>query len=110
MMTLKSAKDQVRFAAERMQKTNLFETKNFFCDVYGLEPGQEQKAHSHSGADKVYYVIEGSGTFSVGEETHEAGAGEVVFAPSGSEHGVRNSSKGKLVLLVFMSPNPNPVE
>ena len=107
MPSFKSIQDEVRFSAEKMRKVNLFETKNFFCDVYGLEPGQEQKPHSHAGADKVYYVIEGSGTFTVGDETREATIGEVVFAGSGSAHGVRNTGEKRLVLLVFMSPNPN---
>ena len=107
MPNFKTISAEVRFAAEKMQKVNLFETRNFFCDVYGLEPGQEQKAHSHTGAEKIYYVIEGSGTFTVGDETRQATAGEVVFAPSEKVHGVRNSSHERLMLLVFMSPNPN---
>jgi len=105
----KTVKNEIRFAAEKMQKVNLFESRNFFCDVYGLEPGQEQRPHSHSDADKIYYVISGSGTFVVGDETREAVTGEIVFAPSGQEHGVRNTTDSRLVLLVFMSPNPNAI-
>jgi mannose-6-phosphate isomerase-like protein (cupin superfamily) len=105
----KAVENEIRFAAEKMQKVNLFESRNFFCDVYGLEPGQEQKTHTHSDADKIYYVISGSGTFVVGDETREAVTGDIVFAPSGQEHGVRSSNQGRLVLLVFMSPNPNAI-
>ena len=36
-----------RFAADKMQKVNMFETPQMFCDVYCLEPGQAQKAHAH---------------------------------------------------------------
>ena len=50
---------ETRFSSEKMQKVNLYETENFFCDVYGLEPGQEQKIHSHAGNDKIYMVLEG---------------------------------------------------
>ena len=52
-----------RFAADKMQKVNLFETPQMFCDVYCLEPGQAQKVHTHAGATKFYYVIEGEGSF-----------------------------------------------
>jgi len=107
MPNFKNIQNETRFSAEKMQKVNLFETKNFFCDVYGLEPGQEQKAHSHAGSDKIYCVIEGSATFVVDDKTRQAASGDVVFAPSGSAHGVRNSSDERLVLLVLMSPNPN---
>jgi mannose-6-phosphate isomerase-like protein (cupin superfamily) len=91
---------QIRFAAEKMRKVNLFETRNFFCDVYGLEPGQEQK-------DKVYFVLSGRGTFQVDEEFVELGEQQIVFAPAGSVHGVKNTSEARLTLLVFMTPNPN---
>jgi len=106
-MEHKDVFDQVRFAPEKMQKINLFETKNFFCDVYGLEPGQEQKAHAHQDEDKIYYVLSGSGLFQVDEEFKALGERQAVFAPAGSVHGVKNTSTERLTLLVFMTPNPN---
>jgi mannose-6-phosphate isomerase-like protein (cupin superfamily) len=106
-MPFKSIMDVVRFSGEKMTKANLFETERMFCDVYGFEPGQEQKIHAHQGADKVYVVLEGRGTFRIGAEEREAGIATVVLAPSGVEHGVRNTGKERLMLLVFMTPNPN---
>jgi quercetin dioxygenase-like cupin family protein len=96
-----------RFAPDKMQKINLFETEHFFCDVYCLEPGQEQKAHSHADADKVYYVLAGQGTFLIGDESRELSERHIVLAPAGAPHGVRNSSDARLTLLVLMTPNPN---
>jgi quercetin dioxygenase-like cupin family protein len=95
------------FSAEKMQKVNLFETENLFCDVYCLQPGQAQPPHRHSGADKIYYVLEGTATIQVGEEEKSLGPGKIVLAPSGSIHGVRNVSQENLTLLVMMAPNPN---
>ncbi|HZS07441.1 MAG TPA: cupin domain-containing protein [Blastocatellia bacterium] len=106
-MNAKDVFAEARFAPEKMQKINLFETPNFFCDVYCLEPGQEQKPHAHVGADKIYYVLEGRGTFLVGDEESELGDRQIVLAPSGEPHGVRNTGDGRLTLLVVMSPNPN---
>ena len=54
------------FNEQKMQKVNLFETDRMFCDIYCFEPGQEQKTHTHAGADKIYYVLEGKGTFHIG--------------------------------------------
>jgi mannose-6-phosphate isomerase-like protein (cupin superfamily) len=96
-----------RFAPDKMQKVGLYETPNFFCDVYCLEPGQEQRPHAHADADKLYFVLEGRGVFLVGEEERELGAHEIVIAPAGEPHGVRNASGDRLTLLVVMSPNPN---
>ncbi|MGE3539185.1 MAG: cupin domain-containing protein [Candidatus Tectimicrobiota bacterium] len=94
------------FNAQKMQKVNLFETPRMFCDLYCFEPGQEQKTHSHNGADKIYFVLQGRGTFHIGGETQDLAAQTIVLAPSGVEHGVVNSSGERLVLLVYMAPKP----
>ncbi|HZS01398.1 MAG TPA: cupin domain-containing protein [Chloroflexota bacterium] len=96
-----------RFAAEGLQKLNLFQTPHFFADVYCLEPGQEQKAHAHEGSDKVYAVLEGRAVVRVGDEEQELGPQQAALAPSGSAHGVRNPGPERLVLLVFMAPLPS---
>jgi mannose-6-phosphate isomerase-like protein (cupin superfamily) len=103
----KSIREAARFSHEKMAKVNLFETDRMFCDVYCLEPGQEQKVHTHQGADKIYAVLEGAGAFRIGAEERELGPDTVILAPSGVEHGVRNLSDRRLILLVFMAPNPN---
>lgn len=95
------------FSSEKMRKINLYETRNFFCDIYCLEPGQEQKVHAHQDEDKIYYVLNGRGSFTVGGETQELSENRIVMAPAGAPHGVRNSSDQRLTLLVFMTPNPN---
>ena len=95
------------FNPEKMNKVNLFETDRMFCDLYCFEPGQQQKVHAHAGSDKVYYVLEGWGTFHIGGESKELQANSTVMAPSGVEHGVTNTSNEQLVLLVYMAPKPS---
>src|SRR5690606_17895334 len=96
-----------RFDAAKMQKLNLFESPQMFGDIYCLEPGQAQKPHAHAGATKFYFVLEGRGRFTVGEESRELEPGGLAFALAGEAHGVENASNERLVLLVAMSPNPN---
>ena len=60
--------DYQRFSQEKMKKNSIFQTPRFFCDIYCFEPGQEQKGHVHGAQDKVYLVLEGKGTFRVGNE------------------------------------------
>jgi len=52
-------------------------------------------------------VLEGAAHFHIGGEERDLGANEIVLAPADVEHGVRNESAERLVLLVFMAPNPN---
>jgi len=96
-----------QFSSEKMKKNNIFQTPRFFCDVYCFEPGQEQKGHVHGNQDKVYFVLEGQGTFKVGGEEQVLGPGQGTMAPAGEEHGVRNHTSTRLKVLVFVAPNPS---
>ena len=106
MEVFKDARAAAAFSPEKMKKVNLFDSPRMFCDVYGLQPGQEQTAHAHAGADKVYFVLDGVGRFRIGEEEREVGNGYAVLAPAGQSHAVRNPGPGPLTVLVFMAPKP----
>ena len=95
-----------RFAAEKMQKVNVFDTERMFCDVYCFEAGQEQTAHAHKSSDKIYYVLEGKAHIRVAGDTQELSPGGIALAPAGAEHGVSNPGPTRLTLLVFMAPKP----
>ena len=97
---------QQRFAPAKFQKVNIFDSPRMFCDIYCFEPGQSQAPHAHEGADKIYCVLEGKGTFSVGAEQRELGPGLAVLCPPGEDHGVTNTGDQRLVVLVFMAPHP----
>jgi quercetin dioxygenase-like cupin family protein len=98
--------DHRRFDPKKLQKLNLFETEQMFCDVYCLEPGQAQTPHAHEGATKFYLVLEGEGAFTCGEHTKTLGPGALAWSRPGEVHGVENRSDGRLVLLVSMAPRP----
>jgi mannose-6-phosphate isomerase-like protein (cupin superfamily) len=103
----KNVKAERSFSSDKMKKVNLFETEHMFSDIYCLEPGQQQRVHSHAGADKIYFVLEGTGRFHIGGEEADLGPDNIVLAPSDVEHGVTNATNERVVLLVFMAPNPN---
>ncbi len=105
-MNVVKVRQAVAFSPEKLKKISLFDTDNFFCDIYCFEPGQSQKVHTHEGSDKVYYVLEGRGKVTVGKEVKELVADEITLAPSGEDHGVLNDSGERLVMLVFMAPKP----
>ncbi len=97
----------VLFSAAKMNKVSLFASPRMFCDVYCLEPGQEQRPHRHAGNDKVYHALTGTCLVTVGGETQPLRPGQVAIAPAGSEHGVRNDSGQRATLLVVMAPHPD---
>ena len=98
--------DHVRLDPARMAKVGLATTERSQLDLYCVAPGQSQKAHTHEDQDKIYYVVEGSGCFSLAGETHHLGAGEVLVARAGVEHGLVNDGPDRLLVLVVVSPPP----
>ena len=105
-MEHKLVNEEISFSEEKMKKNSLFDSPRLFYDVYCLLSGQAQKVHAHEGSDKVYYVLRGTGRFTVGGEEEDLGAGSAVIARAGSPHGVRNETEEDLVLLVTMAPRP----
>ena len=106
-MEVKRLADARRFAAEKLAKTSVFATERLFYDVYGLEPGQAQKVHSHAASDKVYLVLDGAARVTLGAEEQELAAGEAVLCPAGVAHGVMNSGAARCALLVVTTPPPS---
>jgi mannose-6-phosphate isomerase-like protein (cupin superfamily) len=92
---------------EKFFKTTLWEGGHVMIGLNCLEPGQVQPEHAHSGSDKFYFVLEGSGIFVVGDKQFDAGTGMLVTAPAGVTHGVKNDGETRLSLLVSISPGIN---
>ena len=105
-MDVRNIDDLIRFSDEKMQKLPVFDSPKYFFDLYCLKPGQDQRIHNHAESDKIYFVVRGRGLFHIAGEEKELGAGETVIARPGQDHGVKNSSAGDLVVLVFMIPRP----
>ena len=106
-MEIKAVAQSVAFSEEKMQTPPLFDSPHLFYDVYCLLPGQSQTVHAHEGSDKVYFVLHGTGRFTVGDEEEDLVEGHAVIARAGVPHGVRNETQRNLVLLVTMAPRPS---
>lgn len=99
-------RDHVKVAADKMAKIGLSSTARTQLDLYCVAPGQAQTVHRHESEDKIYYVVEGSGSFSVGGEEERLAPGEAVVAPAGVEHGLINDGSELLLVLVMVAPPP----
>lgn len=89
---------------EKFYKTTLWQGEHVMAGLNCLEPGQIQSVHAHQGADKFYFILQGSGKFVVGDVEREAGEGMIVVAPAGIPHGVTNTAGERLSLLVTIAP------
>jgi mannose-6-phosphate isomerase-like protein (cupin superfamily) len=56
--------------------------------------------------DKMYQVLEGEGTFLLEGRELPMKAGDLLVAPAGVPHGVRNTSAARLLVLAILAPAP----
>ena len=104
--TLIRPAEHAEWRAERMGKSTVFQSPRLLVGLNAFEPGQFHALHAHAGMDKVYQVIEGEGTLLLDGHEMPFKAGEMVVAPEGVPHGIRNTSAARLLVLVILAPAP----
>ena len=95
------------YAQERDEKAfkySFLETERMLTGLNCLKPGQAQHIHDHPEQDKFYFVLDGEGYFTVGDESQSCGAGQLILAPAGVPHGVENRGKALLSFLTVIAP------
>jgi quercetin dioxygenase-like cupin family protein len=90
--------------SDKMGKTTLYESSRLLVGLNAFEPGQSHALHSHSGMDKVYQVVQGAGVFLLEGRELPMAAGDLLVAPEGIPHGVRNTGTDRLLLLAILAP------
>ena len=96
------------YAANKMGKSTIFESARLLVGLNAFEPGQEHALHAHAGQDKVYHVLEGDGVFLLADRELTMSAGDLLIAPEGVPHGVRNTGRTRLLVLAVLAPAPGP--
>ena len=98
--------DHAVYAAGKMGKATLFESARLLVGLNAFEPGQEHQLHAHAGQDKVYHVLAGDGLFLLDGQDLPMTAGDLLVAPEGVPHGVRNNGSQRLLVLAVLAPSP----
>ncbi len=95
--------------------TELEDDENQFTEVLDkdsvtIEIGQYPKPspkNPHT-EDEVYYIVSGSGSIRVGDETYDVETGDVVFVEQGMEHDFFDIDEEITALTIFVgSENPS---
>ena len=99
--------EHVQERQEKPFKHTFLQSERLLTGLNCLLPGQSQRLHDHPDQDKFYFVLEGKGLFTAGEESQECGAGELILAPAAIPHGVVNESEERLCFLTVIAPFPS---
>lgn len=106
LLTADFLRDLAVYSPQKMGKSTIFESSRLLVGLNAFEPGQEHALHAHAGQDKVYYVLEGSGLFLLEGRELPMNAGDLLAAPDGVPHGVRNTGAGRLLVMAILAPAP----
>ena len=99
--------EHAAYAPTKMGKSTIFESPRLLVGLNAFEAGQEHALHAHAGQDKVYQVIEGEGLFLLEGRELAMKTGDLLVAPEGVPHGVRNNSSRRLLVLAILAPAPH---
>lgn len=79
----------------------------FSSGVVVLKPGEGHERHTHPDSEEVLYVLSGEGVQTIGDETRDVAAGDMLYIPAGVEHSTQNDSWEPLRFLAMYGP-PGP--
>jgi mannose-6-phosphate isomerase-like protein (cupin superfamily) len=94
------------FRPDKMGKSTLFESARLLVGLNCFEAGQEHALHAHAGMDKLYVVVAGTGAFLLEGRELPMAPGQLLVAPEGIPHGIRNTGSERLVVLAVLAPGP----
>lgn len=69
-----------------------------------LPPGATVPPHHHEVLEEVYYILEGNGLMTVGEDQREVGAGDAVYIPRQHRHTLTNTGSTPMRILLVCGP------
>lgn len=70
-----------------------------------FEPGAHLKAHK-TPVNVVFYVVEGTATIQIGEESQDFATDTLIESPKDIPHAITNNGSGTLRILVIKMPKP----
>lgn len=98
--------EHAAYSPDKMGKSTLYTSSRLLVGLNAFEPGQSHALHAHAGQDKAYLVVQGHGVFLLADGELPMSAGDLLVAPEGVPHGVRNSGTERLLVLAVLAPAP----
>src|SRR5712692_5179119 len=87
--------DHAEWRPDKMGKSTIYQSARLLVGLNAFEPGQSHALHAHVGMEKMYYVLGGEGIFLLEGRELPMQAGDLLVAPDGVAHGVKNTGKGR---------------
>jgi len=69
-----------------------------------VKPGQSTLLHRHIKSEELYYIIQGKGEMTLGNEILDVSRGDSICIPPGTEHNIENTGTEDLKILCCCTP------
>jgi mannose-6-phosphate isomerase-like protein (cupin superfamily) len=79
-------------------------SNNLTITLVEMEKDGFQHIHNHY-SEQTYFIIEGSGLMTVGDDEQIVGAGDCIFIPSNENHSLKNTGVNILKYISASSPS-----
>ncbi len=84
------------------------EGPHFAMRRFTMKPGGGMPRHTNA-VEHEQYVLQGRARITIGDETYEVQAGDVVFIPAGAPHSYENIGQEDFVFLCLVPNQPDEV-
>ncbi len=99
-MTHVGVTDMIEFADKRRVRKKLVSESMLEAELVCYEPGQGTREHFHKTQEEIYYIVEGRGSITIGDETTEVSAGDMVFSPADVPHSIATGEERMVMFFV----------
>jgi len=96
--------DVREFSKEKRIRKKLLGTEKIGAEYLCYEPGQGTPMHHHPKQDELFYVVEGRGILTVGDEEIPVGPSSLVLARAQVPHGMMAASDSRMIVMFFKAP------
>jgi len=79
-------------------------SRNLTVTWLDIQPGGEQRSHSHADSEQVYVIVSGAGKMTVAGDVEQVGQGDLIFIPPATDHSIVNEGSEPLVIISAASP------
>ncbi len=98
--------DIKEFNSDKFLKKNPLDTDKKVFNAFYFKPRQILPFHKHPATDELFYIVEGVGQFTVGNESVIVSPTSTVYGPANVFHGLVNSGQKEMVVISVQAPKP----
>ncbi|RDH82287.1 MAG: hypothetical protein DIZ80_08280 [endosymbiont of Galathealinum brachiosum] len=69
-----------------------------------VKPGEITLLHKHIKSEEIYFILQGEGSMTLGNETIQVNNGDSICITPGTKHNIRNTGNEDLKILCCCSP------